>query len=140
MAEINDVAAYLVSKFREGVSSMKLQKLAFLAHGWSAALRSIPLTDEVFTLWESGPVSTSLAANHKEAYTITSWHYGNSDNLTLTEKIILDAVVNQYGALTGPMLKNIVNKDAPWSDLNGTKSNLFPDEIQTHFERVLLPK
>lgn len=137
MANIHDVATKIVAQFNDGISTMKLQKLTFLAHGWSLALRQIPLTEEPFVLWKSGPVSKTLYEVHKNQYTVYTWN-GNINDLSKEEAVIIDAVVRQYGALSGPQLKEVVNKNATWADLNGTSSQLFVDEIAQHFTRTLI--
>ncbi len=139
MANIHDVASFIVEKFDSGISTMKLQKLVFLAHGWSLALRGKTLTDENFVMWPSGPVNKTLQEVPGKEYTVTSW-VGYPQNLTEEEVIILKAVVNQYGALSGPQLSEIVSKNAPWNDLKGTGYPLYNDEIKSHYTKTLVSK
>lgn len=137
MANVNDVASFIVKKFRSGISTMKLQKLVFLAHGWSLALRNLPLTNETFVMWKSGPVNRTLQEKFGNKYTITSW-VGSPQNLNREETIILNAIINQYGVLSGPELSQIISKTAPWDDLKGTNYVLYDDEIKSHYVKTLL--
>lgn len=54
--------AFLNKAFREKktISPMKLQKLLYIAHGYSLVEREQPLLDEVFEAWKFGPVLHSL--------------------------------------------------------------------------------
>lgn len=54
--------AFLSRSFRDknGITPMKIQKLVYLAHGYSLALQQTPLVDEFFEAWKFGPVLPSL--------------------------------------------------------------------------------
>jgi len=67
---IFDVAEYIVAQFERPISTMKLQKLLYLAQGWNLALTGKPLFREDFEAWASGPVCRTLQEVHAGAYTI----------------------------------------------------------------------
>jgi len=48
------------------ISPMKLQKLLYLAHGWSLALANEPLLDKDIQAWKYGPVIPSVYHEFKE--------------------------------------------------------------------------
>ena len=50
----------------EGISPMKLQKMLYLAHGWSLALSDKPLLDEEIQAWKYGPVIPAVYHQFKE--------------------------------------------------------------------------
>ncbi len=54
--------AFLSKAFaaRSTVSPMKIQKLIYIAHGYSLVEHDEPLLDEVFEAWKFGPVLNSL--------------------------------------------------------------------------------
>lgn len=54
--------AFLSRAFRdkEGISPMKMQKLAYLAQGYALVETGEPLFDELFEAWQFGPVLPSL--------------------------------------------------------------------------------
>ena len=54
--------AFLSKAFsqKKTISPMKIQKLIYIAHGYSLVERDEPLLDEVFEAWKFGPVLNSL--------------------------------------------------------------------------------
>jgi uncharacterized phage-associated protein len=54
--------AFLSRAFRDKkkISPMKIQKLAYIAHGYSLVECEEPMLDEVFEAWKFGPVLSSL--------------------------------------------------------------------------------
>lgn len=115
MADIHDVAAYVLERLGTSVSTMKLQKLCFLSQGWSLALLNRPLFSEDFEAWAKGPVSYDLFNRHRGRYTVTSWG-GNPALLDPRDRIVVDAVLNNYGALTGLQLSEITHMaGSPWA-------------------------
>ena len=54
--------AFLSKAFKEKkrISPMKMQKLAYIAHGYSLVESNDPLLDEAFQAWKFGPVLNSL--------------------------------------------------------------------------------
>ena len=48
------------------ITPMKLQKLAYIAHGWHLGLLDTPLLDEQVEAWKYGPVIPSLYHEFKE--------------------------------------------------------------------------
>lgn len=99
---------------------MKLQKLCYIAHGWSLALRREPLFDDEFQAWANGPVCWALFNEHRGKYNVSEWPRGNSANLKRDEKIILDGVLRNYEALNGTQLSTLTHKPGtPWTTTRG---------------------
>ena len=46
-----------------GLTQMQLQKLVYIAHGWTLAIRNEPLVNARLEAWERGPVYPELAKN-----------------------------------------------------------------------------
>ncbi|WP_311245432.1 MULTISPECIES: type II toxin-antitoxin system antitoxin SocA domain-containing protein [unclassified Microbacterium] len=67
---IYDCAAYILQRFETPVSTMKLQKLLYLAQGWSLAITGRPLFDAEFEAWPSGPVNREIFELLKGEYTV----------------------------------------------------------------------
>lgn len=149
MASVNDVAAYVVKHFRDqGISTMKLQKLCYIAQGWSLALRRRPLFAASFEAWRNGPVTRALYVNHRRAYSVSTWQWGNAEALDAQERIVLDAVLANYEALTGPQLSALTHKPGtPWSQTRlsagvsegeSCQVEIPEDLIADHYSQVLL--
>ncbi|WP_336644620.1 Panacea domain-containing protein [Microbacterium sp. USHLN186] len=94
---------------------MKLQKLCFLAQGWNLGLLNRQLFSEDFEAWANGPVAYALFDRHRGKYTVSSWS-GNPATLDHQERIVVDAVLRNYGALTGLQLSEITHEaGSPWA-------------------------
>ena len=51
--------AFIARAGRDGITHMKLQKLAYLAYGWWLAFKEEPLTGEAPAIWPYGPLFES---------------------------------------------------------------------------------
>lgn len=69
---VYDCAAYILQRFDDGISTMKLQKLLYLAQGWSLAITGRPLFDGGFEAWSSGPVNREIYELLEGEYTVTT--------------------------------------------------------------------
>jgi len=113
---IHDVAARVTEHFDSSISTMKLQKLCFFAQGWSLALLKSPLFDSQFQAWKNGPVSYDLFDHHRGQYQVSRWTPGDSSRLSAKQGIVVEAVLKNYGALSGLQLSDLTHKPgSPWS-------------------------
>jgi len=142
MTNVHDVAAYITGQFDTGISTMKLQKLCFFAQGWSFALLDEKLFPEDFQAWRNGPVCYDLFDKHRGSYSVSSWPAGNASTLTKRQRIVVDAMLENYGALTGLQLSELTHrKSTPWRAAreglrDGQASNaVIPQkDIRKHFK------
>lgn len=149
MATIFDVAEYILGKFPYGISTMKLQKLAFFAQGWTLAFLDRPLFQEDFQAWTRGPVSRPLYEAHQGKFSVErgTFQQGLPHRLTLEERLCIDAVIQNYGALSGPQLSELTHEsETPWAsvreDANLTHAarsqlSIPKDKIKQYFKRTL---
>lgn len=148
MARIHDVAAYMIGHFDNGISTMKLQKLCYMAQGWSLALANRPLFADDFEAWRNGPVSRALYREHRGEYSRRDWPLGDGSQLTKTERVICDAVLANYGALSGLELSELTHQPGtPWSETRraarasegaASSATIPQSEIERHFRDTLL--
>ncbi len=135
---IHDASAYLLSKFDRPVATSKLQLLMYLAQGWHLALDGEPLFDNEYTAGKLGPFSQELRSSFREEdQAVSSWKLGNEIRLTRENKIILDSIARQYGALTSLEIRSIGNKNKsviPWV---GTGDIIDKSEIKSGFKKFL---
>lgn len=146
MATVHDVADRVVSHFKHGISTMKLQKLTYFAQGWSFALLKRPLFDEDFRAYRNGPVCYDLFKYHRGLYSVNNWRYGDKLHLSDEESIVVDAVLSNYGALSGLQLSDLTHQPGtPWSIIrtkfqiadHGSFDGIIPkDLIEGSFRQV----
>lgn len=118
-----DVASYILTKFDRPISTMKLQKLVFLSHGWHLAFTDKPLFNEPFEAWRYGPVSRNLYGYHRGDREIGKLDVGDATRLSRKSKVIIDAVVKNYGALGGLDLSDLTHKEgSPWHAVRQEKN------------------
>ena len=144
---IDDVAAAIFEHFDRPITTMKLQKLAYLAQGWNLAFRGDPMFDGKFEAWVNGPVSRELYRKHRGEFARSRWPEGNPKALSDEDRIILDAVIDNYGGLSGAELSDLTHvAGTPWHRARAV-SHAGPSEpsrqpldealIRTHFRQLL---
>lgn len=112
MANVFDVAKYVLDQYEYGISTRKLQKLVYFSQGWTLALTPNPLFKEEFEAWRFGPVCHELYRLHRGAYSIvaTDLQTGDAHNLAPLEQALIDAVIRNYGALSGDELSELTHQ------------------------------
>lgn len=150
MPTIHDVAAYILAHFKSSISPMKLQKLTFFSQGWHLAFIGERLFDEEFQAWTYGPVSNTLFQIHKGDWSVKNWALGNAELLSSKEKLVVDAVLRNYGALSGRELSELTHQPGtPWSTTReqagvaeGEPSQAVIDQevMAKYFKETLLKK
>ncbi|MGX1738558.1 Panacea domain-containing protein [Corynebacterium flavescens] len=146
--DVRDAAAYILSKYERPLSTMKLQKLLYFGQGWSLALLNRPLVDTVFQAWKWGPVSPDLYRHHARKRVMGTVEGGSAKRVDGNNKIILDAVVKNYGALSGMQLGDLTHlPGTPWTicrEKAGVLDKSKPsrveipdDDIKTYFKETL---
>ncbi len=119
---------------RDGVpiDPLKLQKLVYVAHGWSLVLLKRPLIREAIEAWRYGPVIPVLYQEFRRfgASPITDFARGEplESPYGLDEQIksLLDAVWERYKALTATQLSMLTHEPGYAWDLVQRQSDFFP--------------
>ena len=118
-----------VSMESEYIGTLKMQKLCYLAQGWSLALRGKALFDDAFEAWALGPLIPSLYRRFRRH----RWHpipfRLKSDplkELDAEEVALLDWVWKAYGHSTAGELKRLTRAQAPWKEAYGNNEPLDP--------------
>lgn len=117
VADVHDVAKYILEHFGgHPISTMKLQKLVFFAQGWSIGAAQRPIFPQQFQAWAKGPVCYDLFDLHRGEYSVSSWPAGDASKVAGSDKVIVDAVLNNYGALSGLDLSELTHRPGtPWA-------------------------
>ena len=143
-----NIANFFLEKGKEEnveITAMKLQKIVYIAYGWTLALLNTKLFDEPIEAWQHGPVIPSLFHEFKHfgKHNITEkalsidWDEGTfvpaaiptNDEKLLT---VLTKVWDIYKVFTGWDLRQRTHQDGtPWSQVYkpGERFVLIPDDI-----------
>lgn len=140
------------------VSPMKIQKLVYLAHGYSLALRETPLVDELFEAWRFGPVLPSLYHAFK-GYgdnPISSYIKNSGYDFLFTQNVdpiitdltvieVISFVWDNYGQMDPLELSDWTHeKGAPWDTVINEKGFKFKNQsidnqlIKEYFKNHML--
>lgn len=125
MANVHDVAAYILQQCGP-MSTMKLQKLVYYCQAWHLVWDEAELFSEEIEAWANGPVVYELYDKHRGRFSVDAWPSGDPDRLLETERETIDAVIADYGDLTGRQLSHLTHNEAPWRDTRGDLSPTAP--------------
>lgn len=148
VVNVRDAAAYILSKFDRPLSTMKLQKLLFFSQGWTLALLDRRLADTTFQAWKWGPVSYDLYELHRRQNEVSAIAGGDPQTVSGNNKVVIDAVINNYGGLSGMQLGDLTHlPETPWTvarEEAGIKDKTAPSRVEIpdplikqHFEKIL---
>ncbi len=141
---------------KAGLTQMQLQKLVYIAHGWTLALTNEPLAAIEPEAWERGPVYPHLRdkISHTGSKPIRDIIRENDDNPFAAlgtadrgeeiksefgsgETAIIDHVWKRYGHLHGFSLSDLTHAEGtPWHKAyhgRGRKSPILNGDIKDHY-------
>lgn len=141
---------------RESVplSNMHVQKLVYLAHGWSLAVNGRALIEDDIEAWEFGPVIRKLYDALRQYKNgpiarLIRWDddtpFGNPGNdaaqasLDRQEEAVLDMVWNTYKKFQAFQLSALTHEPgSPWSNAfeNGRNKVIDTNSIWDYFARI----
>lgn len=120
VANVLDVAKYILGKQTKPITTMKLQKLVYYSQAWHLVWVGKPLFHEQIEAWAKGPVVPELHRAHRGMYTIEADHLGGRDGvLSTAQKGVIDDVLASYGGLTASQLSLLTHDEAPWIQARG---------------------
>lgn len=117
------------------ITQMQLQKLVYLAQGWSLGVRGVPLFDERIEAWVHGPVIPSLrrAFGDFGHDPIPAGEEANDDALTAAERHHIHSTWDMYGIYSASHLRDLTHRQTPWR--NARRG--FPDDARSDAEITL---
>jgi len=118
MADVNDVAAYILKKLG-AMTAMKLQKLVYYSQAWHLVWEERPLFSSEIEAWANGPVVYDLYREHRGQFRVDEWPNGKASKLREDESSSIDAVLEAYGDMTAQQLSEMTHREDPW--LNARK-------------------
>jgi len=137
------------------LTHMQLQKLVYLAHGWSLGAFDAPLIEDDIEAWDFGPVIRrlydALRRYGRDKVTKrlrwgddTLFRFDNGeeaiDELTDNERAVIDLVWNKYGHFPAFKLSALTHQDdTPWSETFrfGRNSVIKNEKIARHFKQLV---
>ena len=143
----------------EGLTQLQIQKLVYIAHGWTLALYDQPLTRELPQAWDMGPVYLNLRKRlaHIGANNVRKKIRENDDSASIVfsnknrgmeikadfseiEADIINQVWEIYGSLSGFKLSNLthVNDGAWYNTYNdfGRNAEISNDLTKEHYRTL----
>lgn len=127
----------------------RLQKLLYIANGWSLALDDMPLFEDPIKVWPYGPIINEIyhlfkACAAEPITSLATWFNYNSDEDNKEEIIpgpcfgsreykLLSRVWEVYCDCTDDQLANYTHADdGPWSQVLGLNLDMSPLVIPGH--------
>jgi uncharacterized phage-associated protein len=143
MVSVHDVAAYILERHGP-MSAMKLQKLVYYAQAWHLVWEEDPLLAEPVEAWANGPVVYDLFQAHRGRFTVSPpWQRGDSGRLSSSQRGVVDAVLADYGALSGRKLSFLTHSEDPWRIARGSlpstavsRNVIFQESIHDYYDAV----
>ena len=119
MANVFDVAKYILTSIGGSISTMKLQKLVYYSQAWHLVIyNKNPLFQEEIQAWDNGPVCRELFDLHKGKFDISFKDIPDSKLsgklLTLKQKKVVDMIISSYGRRNGSWLSALSHEEDPW--------------------------
>ena len=123
MADVLNVAANMVARELE-MTSMRLQKLLYYAHGCHLAEHGVPLFSDRIEAWSNGPVVRTVFREHRGWRTLRHpWpgppKAGGSEALDSHESDTLEIVQRALADFSADDLVACTHGEAPWRDARG---------------------
>ena len=120
MADVLNVAASLVARELE-MTSMRLQKLLYYAHGCHLATHGVPLFSDKIEAWSNGPVVRAVFAEHRRWRTLRHPWPGpgraiGADALDAHESETLEVVQQALAGFSADDLVACTHQEAPWRE------------------------
>ena len=121
------------------LTPMQLQKLVYIAHGWSLGLLERPLIADTVNAWKYGPVIESVYHHFKKFRASPVIfppelvrHYVTDAEFCSTDKDLISSVWEAYKGISGPRLSDLTHQsgtpwDVVWNDREG--KSRFGSEI-----------
>ncbi len=134
----------LANRSGRRLTNMQLQKLVYIAHGYSLALLGKPLFSDDIHAWEFGPVVPILykplrkyGAGYVTEPVLTADFLVSEGSEEMT---IIRNVWDAYGKYSGPQLSAITHQEGtPWSGVWASNPySIIPNNlISKHYHKLL---
>ena len=143
MAKIDDVAKCFLyldeTNEGDGISNLKLQKLAYYAQGFYSAIFNKPLFDNDIYAWTHGPVVQDLYHEYKKfgSNRIPVPTDFNPISLEKEEFEMIEEVFEVFGQYSAWKLRNMTHEESPWLNYEANAETIPLPEITDYFKKRL---
>ena len=143
MAKIDDVAKCFLyldeTNEGDGISNLKLQKLAYYAQGFYSAIFNKPLFDNDIYAWTHGPVVQDLYHEYKKfgSNRIPVPTDFNPISLEKEEFELIEEVFEVFGQYSAWKLRNMTHEESPWLSYEANAETIPLPEITDYFKKRL---
>lgn len=139
MIKIMDAAHYLVYLSygwkRRSLTSLKLQKLLYLAQGWSYVWDNRPLFQDEFEAWQYGPVNAEVYSYFKKyGRNEIPEHEGSDRFLDKDSRETLDAIWEKYCSFSAFELVELTHMQEPWANAYYENRTIKNSDIKFYFQ------
>ena len=139
MVDILDAARYLIflsyGRKKYSLTLLKLQKLLYLAQGWSYVWDNRPAFVDDFCAWQYGPVNERVYETFKKyGRSEISEMEGRSRIADESVRETLEAIWLEYGKLTAYDLVELTHSQTPWKNAYSNGLRITNKSIQTYFQ------
>ncbi|XCP86915.1 type II toxin-antitoxin system antitoxin SocA domain-containing protein [Roseburia hominis] len=139
MVDILDAARYLVflsyGRKKYSLTPLKLQKLLYLAQGWSYVWDDKAAFPDEFEAWQYGPVNEKVYETfRKYGRSEIPEREGNDFLRDFDVKETLAAIWNEYGKKTAYELVDLTHKQKPWRDAYSRGTKITNSSIKQYFQ------
>ena len=129
MCRAIDVAAYILSE-KGRLSGYQLQKLLYYCQAWCLVTQDRALFPEEIRAWEHGPVVYEVARAHRGRRTVVAQDIdADPQAISAQDQVLIDAVLESYGSLSGDELELLSHSEAPWRDSYNGETGFAPNTI-----------
>ena len=139
MVSIMQAARYLVflsyEKKRSSLTPLKLQKILYLAQGWSFVWDDKPLFEEEFEAWQYGPVNTAVYSQFRKYGRDEIPRVEGSSCLEDQDAIdTLNAVWREYAGYSAFELVELTHSQTPWKNADYLNQVISTEDIKSYFQ------
>lgn len=109
-----------VSKFKDDMSHLKLQKLLYYIEAWHLVSFDEPLFKEDFQAWVHGPVIREVFDHYKDKSILNNLlpkevvDYNIDDYLSEEQIEVINDVLDEYGRRSPYYLECLTHEERPW--------------------------
>lgn len=135
MHSIQNIAAYILSKYHGEITPMKLQKLLYYIKVWSLVAGYKIISDsDTFYAWKYGPVNPDTYHKYKAYKNKPISEEPKSVHLSSEEQEIIDFILDSYSCYNAITLSKTTHSEDPWINNKDTGGKISDDEILNYYK------